>query len=85
VKLPCRSSFVSELSLSRRASPIWTDVSAVLTDDIGLCGGFLTWLTKEKRPWLSGRYVSVNWDTAELEGMKDEIFQQDKLVMRMNV
>lgn len=32
-----------------------------LNDDIGLCGGFLTWLTKERRDWLSGRYMSVNW------------------------
>lgn len=34
---------------------------ANLTDDIGLCGGFLTWLTKERRDWLSGRYMSANW------------------------
>ncbi|KAF7187717.1 Short chain dehydrogenase citE [Pseudocercospora fuligena] len=61
---------------------LWTDV---LVDDVGLCGGFLTWLTSEKRPWLSGRYVSVNWDTQELESMKDEIVEKDKLTMRMTV
>ena len=26
-----------------------------MTDDVGLCGGWLTWLTKERREWLSGR------------------------------
>ncbi|EME86790.1 uncharacterized protein MYCFIDRAFT_132769 [Pseudocercospora fijiensis CIRAD86] len=62
-----------------------TDTSIVLTDDVALCGGFLTWLTSEKRPWLSGRYISVNWDTQELESMKDEIVEKDKLTMRMTV
>ena len=56
---------------------------AVLTDEDTLCGGFLTWLTSEKRPWLSGRYLSVNWDVKELEAMKGEIVEKDKLVMRM--
>ena len=58
-------------------------VSAVLTDDVGLCGGFLTWLTSERRDWLSGRYLSVNWDVNELEGMKDEIVEKDKLKFQM--
>jgi len=55
----------------------------VLTDDAGLCGGWLTWLTKEKRPWLSGRYLSVNWDVDELGKKKDEIVEGDKLKFRM--
>lgn len=57
----------------------------VLIDDIGLCGGFMTWLTAERRPWLSGRYVSVSWDVEDLEAMKDEIVKEDKLKMRMVV
>ena len=61
------------------------DSKIVLCDDIGLCGGFLTWLTNEKRPWLSGRYLSVNWDTKELEAKKDDIVKGDKLKMRMVV
>lgn len=56
-----------------------------LNDDIGLCGGFLTWLTGERRDWLSGRYLSVAWDVEELEKMKDEIVQGDKLKFRMVV
>lgn len=54
-----------------------------LTDDETLCGGFLTWLTSEKRPWLSGRYLSATWDVNELELKKDEIVNENKLVMRM--
>ncbi|KAF1990110.1 NAD(P)-binding protein [Aulographum hederae CBS 113979] len=58
---------------------------AILTDEIGLCGGFCVWLTQERREWLSGRYLSSTWDTAELEGMKDEIVKEDKLKFRMVV
>jgi len=56
-----------------------------MDDDVGLCGAFLVWLTKEKREWLSGRYISANWDVEELEGMKQEIVKGDKLKMRMVV
>ena len=56
-----------------------------LTDDVGLCGGFLTWLTKERRDWLSGRYVSVNWDVEELEKKKSNILDNDLLKFRMTV
>jgi len=36
-------------------------------------------LTAEKRTWLNGRYVSANWDVAELEGMKDRIVEKNLL------
>lgn len=54
-----------------------------LTDDIGLCGGFLTWLTKEKRDWLGGRFLSANWDVDELEKKRAEIVSEDKLKARL--
>ena len=54
-------------------------------DDASLCGAFLVWLVKEKRQWLSGRYVSSNWDVSELEELKEEIVRGDKLKMRMVV
>lgn len=57
----------------------------LLDDDIELVGGWCTWLTRERREWLSGRYVSVNWDVVELEGMKERIVEQDLLKMRMAV
>ncbi|KAK4495142.1 hypothetical protein PRZ48_013469 [Zasmidium cellare] len=61
---------------------VWTDL---LTDDPALCGGFLTWLTKEKRPWLSGRYISSNWDVEELHAKKGQIVEKDLLTFRMQV
>ncbi|TRX98018.1 hypothetical protein FHL15_001228 [Xylaria flabelliformis] len=54
-----------------------------LPDDVGLCGDFIVWLVKERRMWLSGRYLSSNWDVDELISKRDEIVQQDKLKMRM--
>ncbi|KAI9707012.1 MAG: putative secondary metabolism biosynthetic enzyme [Bogoriella megaspora] len=54
-------------------------------DDVGLCGAFLVWLTKERREWLSGRYLSANWDVEELEAKKDAIVGGDQLKMRMVV
>jgi hypothetical protein len=41
------------------------------------------WLVRERREWLSGRYVSVNWDMEELVGMRDGIEKRDALKMRM--
>jgi NAD(P)-dependent dehydrogenase (short-subunit alcohol dehydrogenase family) len=56
-----------------------------LVDDIGLCGGFLTWLTNERRQWLSGRYLAVTWDVEELEKKKDDIVNNDLLKFKMAV
>ena len=57
----------------------------VMNDDIGLCGGFLTWLTASKRDWLSGRYLNSNWDVTELEGKKDEIVSKDLFKFKMAI
>jgi hypothetical protein len=52
-------------------------------DDEDLAGAFCVWLSREKRGWLSGRYVSCNWDVGELEAKKGEIVERDLLKMRM--
>lgn len=57
----------------------------LLQTDISLVGGFCTWLTREPRKYLSGRYLSVHWDVDELESKKDEILQGDKLKFRLAV
>lgn len=56
---------------------------AVLVDKPELAANTITWLTQERRPWLAGRYVSVNWDMEELDSRKDEIVQGDKLKLRL--
>jgi NAD(P)-dependent dehydrogenase (short-subunit alcohol dehydrogenase family) len=57
----------------------------MMGDSKELCAGFVVWLTKGNRTWLSGRYVSANWDVDELEAKKDEILGGDKLKIRMVV
>lgn len=66
-------------------SRVMLTVWIVLTDTLELCGGFTVWLTKGQRTWLGGRYVSANWDVAELEALKDEIVDGDKLKQRLVV
>ncbi|KAF1942063.1 NAD(P)-binding protein [Clathrospora elynae] len=50
-----------------------------LTDDVGLCGAFCIWLSREKRMWLNGRLLSATWDVDELLEKKDQIEAQDLL------
>ena len=57
----------------------------ILADDEGLAGAFCVWLSKEKREWLSGRFVSCNWDVEELEDMREKIVKGDLLKYRMVV
>ena len=57
----------------------------MLIDTPELCGGFLVWITKGQRSWLSGRYLSATWDVDELEARQEEIVRGDKLKMRMVV
>lgn len=57
----------------------------ILADDEGLAGAFCVWLSRVKRTWLSGRFVSCNWDVEELEDMQDKILQGDLLKYRMVV
>lgn len=64
------------------AGEVW---GTLLSDDVGLAGAMCVWLSREKRSWLSGRYVSANWDVDELEGMKDKIGEGDMLKFRMVV
>ncbi|GAB7349633.1 hypothetical protein MBLNU459_g0313t3 [Dothideomycetes sp. NU459] len=54
-----------------------------LIDEPQLAADTVVWLTKERREWLGGRYVSVTWDMEELLGKKDEIVKGDLLKVRM--
>ena len=64
------------------AGETWKDI---LADDAGLAGALCVWLSKGKKEWLSGRFVSGNWDMEELEGMKCKIVEGDLLKYRMAV
>ena len=64
------------------AGEAWKDI---LADDEGLAGAFCVWLSGERRDWLSGRFVSCNWDVGELAGMRERIVEGDLLKYRMAV
>ncbi|KAJ4366961.1 hypothetical protein N0V83_007491 [Neocucurbitaria cava] len=50
-----------------------------LTDDVGLCGAFCVWLSRERRMWLSGRLLGATWDVDEFLAKKGKIEEQDLL------
>ncbi|KAJ4247419.1 hypothetical protein NW762_013094 [Fusarium torreyae] len=55
----------------------------VLTDTPELPADTMVWLSRERRDWLSGRFVSVNWDMEELEQKRKEILQGNLLKFRL--
>jgi NAD(P)-dependent dehydrogenase (short-subunit alcohol dehydrogenase family) len=61
------------------------EMHGVLNDTVELAGNTFVWLTKERRGWLAGRYVSCNWDVEELEAKNDSILKGELLKVRMAV
>jgi hypothetical protein len=57
----------------------------VLIDKPEMAVDSLVFLTQERREWLAGRYLSLNWDMPTLLSMKDEIVKGDKLKVRLVV
>lgn len=57
----------------------------VLTDTPRLSGDSIVWFTAERRAWLQGRWLSVNWDAEELVRMREKIEKGDLLKVRMDV
>lgn len=56
---------------------------AVLVDTVELPADTITFLTREPRAWLGGRYINCFWDMPELVAMKDEIVKGDKFKVRL--
>ncbi|KAJ5288794.1 hypothetical protein N7478_001824 [Penicillium angulare] len=50
-----------------------------LNDTPELVGGSGVWMASGDKKYLSGRYVSVNWDVEEIERRKDEIISENQL------
>ncbi|CAI7602300.1 unnamed protein product [Penicillium pancosmium] len=65
------------------ASNLPEDTKAKLVDSPELCADTIVWLTQERQLWLAGRYLSANWDMAELMCRKEEIIQGDKLKVKL--
>lgn len=60
-------------------------ILATLVDTPELAANTLVWLTKDRKEWLSGRLMVVNWDVDELEAKKEEVVKGDKLKVRLVV
>ncbi len=56
-----------------------------MIDTPELAADTIAWLARKERPWLGGRYVSVNWDMEELSARKEKIEASIVLKMRMVV
>ncbi|KAI1308513.1 NAD(P)-binding protein [Xylaria venustula] len=65
------------------ASKMPKDMHAHLNDKLALPADTTVWLTKEHRPWLNGRFVSVGWDMEELLDKKDMIVEKNLLKFRV--
>ncbi|KAF7904370.1 hypothetical protein EAF00_001704 [Botryotinia globosa] len=55
----------------------------ILIDTPELPADTITFLTSQKRKWLAGRFISCNWDMAEIMSREKEIVDGDKLKFRM--
>ncbi|UKZ51065.1 putative secondary metabolism biosynthetic enzyme [Trichoderma virens] len=60
-----------------------TYLHQALIDPPELPAHTFVWLVKERREWLSGRFISVCWDMQELEQKKDEILEKNALKVRV--
>jgi NAD(P)-dependent dehydrogenase (short-subunit alcohol dehydrogenase family) len=57
----------------------------VLRDTAELGADTFVALTEQRRQWLGGRYLRVNWDLAELDKKRDYIVREDLLKVRLDV
>ncbi|KAL2783654.1 hypothetical protein BJX66DRAFT_344756 [Aspergillus keveii] len=65
----------------------WTDKEALAfllplgRDTFELVGAVGVWVASGDKSFLSGRYLSINWDVEELEARKEEIVEKDLLTL----
>ncbi|KAK8123140.1 NAD(P)-binding protein [Apiospora sp. TS-2023a] len=67
------------------ASNLPTEYHELLSDAPELPGDTFAWIAREKRDWLSGRYMEAVWDMEEFEGKKEDVVQRDVLKFRMTL
>lgn len=63
------------------------NIRCAFVDTAQLCADSLVYLTKERRAWLSGRYVNVTWDMPELVSTEKQkmIVEGDLLKVKLVV
>ncbi|EPS39433.1 hypothetical protein H072_6780 [Dactylellina haptotyla CBS 200.50] len=71
--------------MTELASGMPEHMHKLLIDNPELPGDAMVWFGKERREWLAGRFVCINWDVEELEARKQEIVEKDLLKFRIIV
>jgi NAD(P)-dependent dehydrogenase (short-subunit alcohol dehydrogenase family) len=69
--------------LTELAKGMPKETHAMLMDTPELGAESIVWLTGQRREWLAGRYISVNWDMQEFEGMREEVEKGDLLKVQV--
>ena len=69
--------------MTELASRIPKEKHFLLKDVPELSADTIVWLTGQRKDWLAGRYVSVNWDMEELEGMREKVVKEDLLKVKI--
>ncbi len=59
------------------------DKHYLLIDAPELGAETIVWLTGQRKDWLAGRYVSVNWDMEEFEKMREKVVKEDLLKVKI--
>ncbi|RYP36574.1 hypothetical protein DL768_010931 [Monosporascus sp. mg162] len=59
------------------------DGAAVCHDTPELAGDTIVYLTRKRRDWLAGRYVSCTWDMPEFMAREPEIVEKDLLKLQV--
>ena len=59
------------------------ETHGMLSDKAELGAETFVWLTGQRREWLAGRYLSVNWDMEEFETMKDRVVEEELLKLKV--
>ncbi|KAK7985672.1 hypothetical protein PG996_005089 [Apiospora saccharicola] len=67
------------------ASNLPTKYHELLSDAPELPGDTFAWIAREKRDWLSGRYMEAVWDMEEFEGKREDVVKRDVLKFRMTL
>lgn len=60
-----------------------SELHAHLVDSPDLAAGFIVWLCSGAADWAKGRFLSANWDVAELNQLQSDILHEDLLVNRL--
>ncbi|PSN70707.1 NAD(P)-binding protein [Corynespora cassiicola Philippines] len=69
---------------TKLSSVLPSSLEKYLEDTVELSADTVVWISKERRNWLAGRFVTATWNMEELEKRKEEISEKDLLKFKMD-